>query len=116
MRVRVRRATADDAEAFGAVVSAVADEGRWIATEPPLPSRSSSPGSTGRSPERDALWVLEDTTGVSSARSGCTPHAQPASCRWAYYRRRDGTLRSSLIMARLLEPQRGAQSRPGRGT
>jgi putative acetyltransferase len=32
-----------------------------------------------------------------------------------HYRRRDGTLRSSLIMARLLEPERD-QSRPGAGT
>jgi putative acetyltransferase len=31
-----------------------------------------------------------------------------------HYRRRDGTLRSSLIMARLLERER--QSRPGAGT
>jgi len=34
--MHVRRATPDDTEAFAAVIVAVAGEGRWIATEPPV--------------------------------------------------------------------------------
>ncbi|MEJ7823980.1 MAG: hypothetical protein WKF48_01050 [Solirubrobacteraceae bacterium] len=32
----VRQATLEDVEAFVAVVAAVAEEGRWIAMEPPV--------------------------------------------------------------------------------
>jgi RimJ/RimL family protein N-acetyltransferase len=169
----IRRATAEDAEAFASVIAAVAAEERWIGTEPPV--------DIGGFAERtralleagdDVLWVLEEgadvvgTLGLHATRAAgvmsigmCIlehargrgggrlfmktamthalasalhkvelevwPDNAPAialyesfgfeveGTRREHYRRRDGTLRSSLIMARLLD---GDQSRPGAGT
>ena len=169
----IRRATAQDAEAFASVVAAVAAEERWIGTEPPVDVAARA-DRMRRQLEAgdDVLWVLEaggrvvgtvglhatHAAGVMSigmcivedarGRGGgrllmetVMAHALAStlhkvelevwpdnaraialyeSCgfqvegeRRAHYRRRDGTLRSTLIMARLLD--RG-QSRPGAGT
>jgi putative acetyltransferase len=59
--MRVRRATLLDAEAFVAVLAAVAAEGRWIGTEAPvdIDARVARLRATMQK-GADALWVLED--------------------------------------------------------
>ena len=59
--VEVRRARLEDAEGFAAVVAAVAEEDRWILTEPPVdvPSFANRVRMTILAGE-DALWVVED--------------------------------------------------------
>ena len=169
----IRRATAQDAEAFASVVAAVAAEERWIGTEPPVDVAARATRMRDQlEAGDDVLWVLEagehvvgtldlratHAAGVMSigmcivedarGRGGgrllmetVMAHALASTLhkvelevwpdnaraialyesfgfqvegeRRAHYRRRDGTLRSSLIMARLLD--RG-QSRPGGGT
>jgi len=159
--MEARRATLDDAEDFAAVVAAVASEGRWIATEPPVDVESFAERVAGTIAKgADVLWVLEDegrvigTMGLHGARApgvmslgmcivegergrgggraliaAAIAYAQDGplhklelevwpdndraialyeACgfqiegeRRAHYRRRDGSLRSSLIMARL---------------
>ncbi len=171
--MQVRRARPEDAEAFAAVVAAVADEDRWIATEPPVDVAAFAEIVRGTIAKgADVLWVLDDdgrvvgtmglhatrTPGVMSlgmcivedarGRGGgralleaAIDHARrrplhkveleawPDNARAialyeahgfevegerrAHYRRRDGTLRSALLMALLLED---AQSRPDGGT
>jgi RimJ/RimL family protein N-acetyltransferase len=175
--MRARPATADDAEAFALVVAAVAQEGRWIATEPPVDVAARAALVREQAQRGDGLWVLEDDAGrvvgclglhqlgvrgvvslgmciVADARGrGGGRVLMDAAMAWLHdgdmhkvelevwpdneraiglyerygfevegtrrdhYRRRDGSLRSSLIMARLLG-RSGAppQSRPGRGT
>jgi RimJ/RimL family protein N-acetyltransferase len=169
----VRRATAQDADAFASVIAAVAAEERWIGTEPPVDVAAFADRvrATLEAGE-DVLWVLEAREGVvgvlglhatrvagvmslgmcivehARGRGGgrllmetvvahalgaplhkveleVWPDNAPAIAlyesfgfevegeRRLHYRRRDGTLRSSLIMARLLQP---GQSRPGAGT
>jgi RimJ/RimL family protein N-acetyltransferase len=61
--VRARTATPDDAEAFAAVVRAVADERRWIATQPPVDIRSFAERVRTSLAGGDALWILEDGAG-----------------------------------------------------
>ncbi|MDQ3722919.1 MAG: GNAT family N-acetyltransferase [Actinomycetota bacterium] len=184
--MRVRRATADDAEGFAAVIRAVAEERRWIGTEPPVDLGERIERTRAMLEIGDVLWVLEDDDGTIVGNLGlhetevrgvvslgmCIlagqrgrgggrtlmdaavlylagsdmhkvelevwPDNGPAislytrygfeveGLRRDHYRRSDGTLRSSLIMARLLhrtaavaEPGGAAadpQSRPGRGT
>ena len=180
--MRARRATSDDAEAFAAVIAAVAEERRWIGTEPPVDLGERAARTREMLDSGHALWVLEDddgevvgglglhTTGArgvaalgmailarARGRGGgralmdaailhlaesdmhkveleVWPDNGPAISLYArygfeveglrrnHYRRSDGTLRSSLIMARLLTgPAPGAaaaeaQSRPGLGT
>lgn len=58
--MRARPATTGDSEAFAAVVSAVADEERWIATEPPVDAAAFSDRVRKALEGGDALWVLED--------------------------------------------------------
>jgi RimJ/RimL family protein N-acetyltransferase len=159
--MRARRATLDDAEDFAAVVAAVADEGRWIATEPGVDVDRFAERVAGTIAKgADVLWVLEDDGAVIGTMSLHPTHAQGVmalgmcvlegergrgggrallaaaiayaqegplhklelevwpdneraialyeACgferegvRRAHYRRRDGSLRSSLIMARL---------------
>jgi RimJ/RimL family protein N-acetyltransferase len=151
----------DDAEDFAAVVAAVADEGRWIATEPGVDVDRFAERVAGTIAKgADVLWVLEDDGAVIGTMSLHPTHAQGVmalgmcvlegergrgggrallaaaiayaqegplhklelevwpdneraialyeACgferegvRRAHYRRRDGSLRSSLIMARL---------------
>jgi RimJ/RimL family protein N-acetyltransferase len=158
----VRRATVRDAEAFAAVVSAVAAEDRWIATEPPVDVEAFTVRVRAMLDGGDLLWVLENERGrvvgtlglhgtrargvvslgiaivaQSRGRGGgralmdaamahlrtsdlhkveleVWPDNDPAialyatygfeveGLRRAHYRRRDGTLRSALVMARLL--------------
>jgi RimJ/RimL family protein N-acetyltransferase len=158
--MRARRATLDDAEDFAAVVAAVADEGRWIATEPGVDVDRFAERVAGTIAKgADVLWVLEDDGAVIGTMSLHPTHAQGVmalgmcvlegergrgggrallaaaiayaqegplhklelevwpdneraialyeACgferegvRRAHYRRRDGSLRSSLIMAR----------------
>jgi RimJ/RimL family protein N-acetyltransferase len=159
--MQARRATLDDAEDFAAVVAAVADEGRWIATEPGVDVDLFAERVAGTIAKgADVLWVLEDdgriigTLSLHPTRahgvmalgmcvvegergrgggrallSAAIAYAQEGplhklelevwpdneraialyeACgferegvRRAHYRRRDGSLRSSLIMARL---------------
>ena len=169
----IRRATAQDAEAFASVVAAVAAEERWIGTEAPVDVAQFSDRMRALlDAGDDVLWVLEagervvgtlglhatHAAGVMSigmcileearGRGGgrlfmetVMAHALASPLhklelevwpdnarairlyesfgfevegeRRAHYRRRDGTLRSSIIMARLLPAD---QSRPGAGT
>jgi RimJ/RimL family protein N-acetyltransferase len=159
--MQARRATLDDAEDFAAVVAAVADEGRWIATEPGVDVDLFAERVAGTIAKgADVLWVLEDDGRVIGTLSLHPTRAQGVmalgmcvlegergrgggrallaaaiayaqegplhklelevwpdneraialyeACgfqregvRRAHYRRRDGSLRSSLIMARL---------------
>lgn len=174
--MRVRRATADDAEAVAGVIREVAEERRWIATEPPVDLAERAERIRAMLENDDALWALEDDSGgvvgslglhqtgirgvvslgmciLSGARGRgggralmdaallyleagdlhkveleVWPDNGPAislytrygfeveGLRRDHYRRKDGSLRSSLIMARLLTPAGDAQSRPGSGT
>ena len=171
--MRVRPAAVADAEAFVAVLATVADEGRWIGTEPGFDVAERVARVRASIEAGEARWVLEDDDGEVVGNLGVHPtHARgvlslgmaivaPARGRgggrllmdtvlrhlattdahkvelevWpdngraislyagygfeveglrrSHYRRRDGSLRSSLIMARLLTPD---QSRPGAGT
>ena len=56
-------ATAVDAEAFAAVVRAVAEERRWIATEPPVDVAAFAERVRASLGGGDVLWVLEEDTG-----------------------------------------------------
>ncbi len=59
--MRVRRATPQDAEAFAAVVASVADERRWIGTEPPVDVAAFAERVRATIEQgQDALWVLEE--------------------------------------------------------
>ena len=159
-----RRATVEDAEAFVAVLVEVAEENRWIGTEPGFDVAARTARVRGWIEAGDALWVLEDggeivgmlglhpthARGVLSLGMSIAAHARgrgggralmeaalahlaaaddvhklelevwpdngPAislysrygfeveGLRRSHYRRRDGSLRSSLIMARLMRP------------
>jgi putative acetyltransferase len=164
--MRARRATLQDAERFAAVVAAVAAEGRWIATEPPVDVAGFAARVRATiENDVDVLWVLEDggevvgtlglhttlATGVMALGMCIVEHARgrgggrvlmeaaidfardtplhkleleawPDNARAIalykaygfeiegerrrHYRRRDGTLRSSLLMGLLLEDVR----------
>ncbi|HEV2777216.1 MAG TPA: GNAT family N-acetyltransferase [Solirubrobacteraceae bacterium] len=175
--MRVRRATAADAEAFVRVLATVAEEGRWIGTEPGFDVVERTARVRASIEAGEERWLLEDDDGEVIGNLGLHPtHARGvytlgmsivapargrgggrmlmdavlrhlatidahkvelevwpdngraislyASCgfeveglRRSHYRRRDGSLRSSLIMARLLpRAEAEAQSRPGAGT
>jgi len=164
--MRARPATADDAEAFALVVAAVAEEGRWIASEAPVDVAQRAGQMREWVQRGDGLFVLEDdgrvvgclglhqlgVRGVVSLGMCIVADARgrgggralmDAAMAWLHdsdmhkvelevwpdnehaialyerygfevegtrrdhYRRRDGSLRSSVIMARLLHPQRG---------
>jgi RimJ/RimL family protein N-acetyltransferase len=62
--VRTRPATADDAENFARVVAAVAEEGRWIATEPPVDVAARAALVREWVERGDGLVVLEDDDGT----------------------------------------------------
>jgi putative acetyltransferase len=179
--MRTRRAIPDDAEAFVGVLTTVAEERRWIGTEPGFDVEDRTRRVRAEIEAGEARWLLEDDDGEVIGSLGLHPtHARgvlslgmaivaPARGRgggrmmmdtalrhlattgahklelevWPdngraislyaqygfeieglrrdHYRRSDGSLRSSLIMARLL-PAAGAadtdagQSRPGGGT
>jgi putative acetyltransferase len=174
--MRTRRAIAADAEAFVAVLANVAEEKRWIATEPGFDVAERVARERASIDAGEPRWVLEDDDGEVVGNLGVHPtHARGvlslgmsivASARgrgggrvlmdtalrhlattdahkvelevWtdngraislyasygfeveglrrSHYRRRDGSLRSSLIMARLLPRAEDDQSRPGAGT
>lgn len=174
--MRARRATVDDAAAFVRVLAAVAEERRWIGTEPGFDVEERIQRVRASIQAGEPRWVLEDDDGAIIGNLGLHPtHARgvlslgmsiiaPARGRgggrvlmdtalrhlsttdahkvelevWPdngraislyasygfeveglrrdHYRRRDGSLRSSLIMARLLAPADEPQSRPGAGT
>ena len=174
--MRTRRATAADAEAFVGVLATVADENRWIGTEPGFDVAERVARVRAAIEAGEERWLLEDDDGEVIGSLGLHPtHARgvlslgmaivaPARGRgggrvlmdtllrhvattdahklelevWpdngraislyasygfeveglrrSHYRRRDGSLRSSLIMARLLTPVPEPQSRPGAGT
>ncbi|HEV7885215.1 MAG TPA: GNAT family N-acetyltransferase [Solirubrobacteraceae bacterium] len=172
--LKVRRATAQDGEAFASVVAAVAAEERWIGHEPPVDLPAFAQRTRAQLEAGDVLWVLEQegrvvgTLGLHATRAAgvmsvgmCildeargrgggrllmetvvahalasplhkvelevwTDNARAIALyeafgfevegeRRRHYRRRDGTLRSVFIMARLLEDEPD-QSRPGAGT
>jgi RimJ/RimL family protein N-acetyltransferase len=164
--VRVRPATADDAEPFALIVAAVAEEGRWIGTEPPVDIPARAAQMREWVDRGDTLFVLDDEDGrvvgclglhltktrgvvmlgmsiVADARGrGGGRMLMDAAMAWLrdsdmhkvelevwpdneraiglyerfgfevegtrrdHYRRRDGSLRSSLMMARLLSDER----------
>ena len=56
----VRLATPQDADAFAAVVGAVAGEDRWIATEPPVDVDQLAARMRQALADGDALFVLDD--------------------------------------------------------
>jgi len=56
----VRPATHDDADAFAAVLSEVAEEGRWIGTEAPVDTEALRARVRGMLDDGEALFVLED--------------------------------------------------------
>jgi RimJ/RimL family protein N-acetyltransferase len=174
--MQVRRATVEDAEAIVAVLAEVAEENRWIGTEPGFDVeertariRSSiaagggsflledddgrAIGSLGLHETRtrgvfsfgmailapargrgggrmlmDAAMLHLATTDAHKVELEVWPDNGRAISLYArygfeveglrrdHYRRRDGSLRSSLIMARLLPGAGAAQSRPGAGT
>jgi RimJ/RimL family protein N-acetyltransferase len=174
--MRVRPATLDDAEAFVAVLAAVAEERRWIGTEPGFDVAQRVEQVRSAIEDGEARWLLEDDDGAVIGILGLHPtHARGVltfgmaivraargrgggrvlmdtmlrhlattdvhkielevwpdngraislyasygfeveGLRRDHYRRRDGSLRSSLIMARLLSPAAEPQSRPGAGT
>jgi putative acetyltransferase len=174
--MRARRATAADAEAFVGILATVAEENRWIGTEPGFDVDDRTARVRASIKTGEARWLLEDDDGEAIGTLGLHPtHARgvfslgmaivaPARGRgggrvlmdtalrhlaatdahkvelevWpdngraislyatygfeveglrrSHYRRRDGSLRSSLIMARLLTPAGEPQSRPGLGT
>jgi len=174
--MRVRRATAADAEAFVRVLATVAEEGRWIGTEGGFDVAERTARERATIEAGEERWLLEDDDGRVVGNLGLHPtHARGvysvgmsivASARgrgggrllmdtvlrhlattdahklelevWPdngraislyvsygfeveglrrdHYRRRDGSLRSSLIMARPLRPAGERQSRPGSGT
>jgi len=174
--MRVRRATAADAEAFVGVLAIVAEEKRWIGTEPGFDVGERTERVRASIEADEARWVLEDDDGqvignlalhptrargvlslgmaiVAPARgrgggrmmmdtalrhlAGTDAHKvelevwpdngraislyasygfEVEGLRRDHYRRSDGTLRSSLIMARLLPAAGAGQSRPGAGT
>ncbi len=164
--VLARPATADDAEPFALVVAAVAQEGRWIATEPPVDVEARAALVREWIRRGDRVFVLQDDGGrivgslglhqlgargvvslgmciLADARgSGGGRALMDAAMQWLadsemhkvelevwpdneraiglyerygfaiegtrrdHYRRRDGSLRSSLIMSRLLSGER----------
>ena len=172
----VRRATPADAETFVRVLATVADENRWIGTEPGFDVEERVARVRAAIEAGEERWLLEDDDGevigclglhLTHARGVLTlgmAIVAPARGRgggrvlmdtllrhvattdahklelevWpdngraislyasygfeveglrrSHYRRRDGSLRSSLIMARLLAPAAETQSRPGAGT
>jgi RimJ/RimL family protein N-acetyltransferase len=61
--VQARPATEDDAETFALVVAAVAEERRWIATEPPVDVAARAALVREWLARGDALFVLEDDDG-----------------------------------------------------
>jgi RimJ/RimL family protein N-acetyltransferase len=159
----VRRAEIKDAEAFAAVVASVAEEDRWIATQPPVDVSEFAERVRSSMEGGDLFWVLVDgervvgTLGLHGTRAAgvsavgmcivagsrgagggrllmdaVMEHARRASqlhkvelevwpdneraialyasygfevegLRRDHYRRKDGSLRSSLLMALLLE-------------
>lgn len=160
--MQTRRATAEDADAFVAVLRSVAEEGRWIGTEPGFDVDERVARVRRSMAEGETFWLLEDDDGrpvgtlglhlthargvlslgmciIASARGRgggrvmmdtalrhlATTDAHKVELevwpdngraislyagygfeveglRRDHYRRRDGSLRSSLIMARLL--------------
>jgi RimJ/RimL family protein N-acetyltransferase len=173
--MRVRRATPADAEAFVGVLATVAEERRWIGTEPGFDVDERVERVRAAIEDGEPRWVLEDDDSVIGILGLHPTHARGvlslgmaivASARgrgggrrlmdtallhlattdahklelevWpdngraislyasygfeveglrrAHYLRRDGSLRSSLIMARLLTAPPQPQSRPGAGT
>lgn len=174
--MRVRRATVADAEAFVGVLSTVAQERRWIATEPGFDVEERVELLRISIEAGEPRWLLEEDDGdvigtlglhlthargvlslgmaiVAAGRGrgggrmmmdtvlrhlvttdahklelevwpdngrAISLYAQYGfeveGLRRNHYRRRDGSLRSSLIMARLLPDADAAQSRPGAGT
>ncbi|MFP5365002.1 MAG: N-acetyltransferase family protein [Thermoleophilia bacterium] len=164
--MRARPATAEDASAFALVVAEVAQEGRWIATEPPVDVIRRAALVRDWIARGDGLFVLEDdgarivgclglhqlpVAGVVSLGMCIVADARgrgggralmEAALGWLrdsemhkvelevwpdneraialyesygfelegvrrdHYRRRDGSLRSSVIMARLLHRER----------
>ncbi len=61
----VRYATPHDAEAFAAVVARVADEDRWIATEPPVDVEAFAARVRTSLAEGHTLFVLDDGTRIA---------------------------------------------------
>jgi RimJ/RimL family protein N-acetyltransferase len=60
----IRLATPQEADAFAAVVAAVAEEGRWIATEPPVDVDQLVERLKKAMADGEALFVLDDGTRV----------------------------------------------------
>jgi putative acetyltransferase len=176
--MHARRATPADAEAFVGVLAIVAEERRWIGTEPGFDVEERIERVRASIQTGEPRWVLEDDDGTVIGSLGLhSTHAagvlslgmsivaeargrgggrvlmdtalhhlattdahklelevwpdngraislyvqygfEVEGLRRDHYRRRDGSLRSSLIMARLLRTGAAddAQSRPGAGT
>ena len=72
----VRRATPHDVEGFIAVMTAVAGEGRWIATEPPVDGEALTARWQAMFDDGDAVFVLEDGGNVVGSLG---LHATPAA-------------------------------------
>ena len=104
----VRRATTYDVDAFAAVVASVAEEGRWIATDPPLDVEKFTARVRQSLADGVPLFVL-DTGGEIVGTAGLHPtHAEGVVSLGmsilAAHRGRGG---GRLLMTALLEHARG---------
>jgi len=59
-RIPVRRATGEDVDAFVGIMAQVAEEGRWIATEPPVDVEALAARVRAMLAAGDELFVLDD--------------------------------------------------------
>ena len=106
--VRVRRAQSSDAEALAEIVAAVAEEG-LIATEPPVDVSARAErirttmdaGANGAHKIELEVWPENADAIAIYERAGF----EPEGLRRNHYRRRDGSLRSALLMACAVEPR-----------
>ena len=71
----VRYATPEDAEAFAAAWAAVADENRWIATEPPVTVDSLTARVRQMLADGSTLFVLDDGRRIAGTMSLHKTHA-----------------------------------------
>ena len=96
----VRQATPEDAAAFAAVVAEVAEENRWIATEPPVDADAFAARICAMLADGSTFLVLDDGRRIVGTLGLHPTHADGVvALRRDHYRRKDGSLRSAQLMA-----------------